>query len=72
VVQSMSARAETSKTKADLGQQSPMIEIDDKLVVVCSCSYLHHAVCFTFHPTGPRDRETFEAYVQGLCLQSAR
>jgi hypothetical protein len=36
----------------------------DELVIVCSCSYLHHAVCFTFHPTGPRDQETFEAYVQ--------
>ena len=34
----------------------------DELTITCSCSQLHHAVRFTFHPDGPQD-EGFEAYI---------
>jgi hypothetical protein len=37
----------------------------DDLTLPCSCSYLHHAVRFTFHPWGPHDKAgEFEAYVE--------
>lgn len=36
----------------------------EELIIVCSCSYLGHAIGFTFFPTDPHDKGAFEAYVQ--------